>query len=63
MAYNLIHALMVHRGDYMVIFKSPICVGILILSAYSAVYGYIREKRSQKKESQNLKESAASNGT
>ena len=52
MEYNLIHALMIHRGDLMVVFRSPICIGILVLSAYSAVYGYIRERRSQKRESQ-----------
>lgn len=47
MEYNLIQALMIHRGDYTIIFKSPICMGILLLSLFSAVFGYMRELKAK----------------
>ena len=48
MEYNFIHALMISRGDLSVIVKSPICVVILALALFSAVFGYIREQRGLK---------------
>jgi len=49
MEYNFIHALMISRGDLSVIVKSPICVVILALALFSAVFGYIREQRGLKR--------------